>query len=203
MDHTQGFDAKPRKETNPADVQLGEIFAEITTLLDNAVGVTWYEESGNAVDQAVVALCRLRRAGAASRGGPEAGDVAVRDALALSDPGAVIWLASRTISYIDESGWPAARSRTSTSTASQSSPESTAAPLRQRDRRTRSTRRGTAARIRRIRLSGNSCSARSSAIVGPVAMYERTALAAAARSPSPNTFPRAARAAPSSFASLL
>ena len=78
MDNTQGFDARPRKETNPADVQLGEIFAEITTLLDNAVGVTWYEESGNAVDQAVVALCRLRRAGAASRGGPEAGDVAVR-----------------------------------------------------------------------------------------------------------------------------
>jgi len=106
MDNTQGFDARPRKETNPADVQLGEIFAEITRLLDNAVGVTWYEESGNAVDEAVVALCRLRRAGAGSRGGPEAGDAAVRDALALADPGAVIWLASRTISYIDERGFP-------------------------------------------------------------------------------------------------
>ena len=106
MDNTQGFDARPRKETNPADVQLGEIFAEITRLLDNAVGVTWYEESGNAVDEAVVALCRLRRAGSGSRGGPEAGDAAVRDALALADPGAVIWLASRTISYIDEHGFP-------------------------------------------------------------------------------------------------
>lgn len=106
MDHTQGFGARPRKETNPADVQLSEIFAEITTLLDDAVGVTWYEESGNAVDQAVVALCRLRRAGAGSRGGSGAGDAAVRDALGLANPGAVIWLASRTISYIDEHGFP-------------------------------------------------------------------------------------------------
>jgi hypothetical protein len=38
----------------------------------------------------------------------EHGDEAVRDALRQADPDAVVWLASRTISYLDESGFPEA-----------------------------------------------------------------------------------------------
>ena len=37
---------------------------------------------------------------------PVAGDEAVRAALAQADPAAVIWIASRGISYMDEMGFP-------------------------------------------------------------------------------------------------
>jgi hypothetical protein len=96
------------KETAPglaADdaVQFTE---EAIRLLDEAEGTGWYELPGNQMDAAVVALCRLRRAGAGHRAGIEGGDEAVRDVLQQARPEAVIWLASRTISYMDENGFP-------------------------------------------------------------------------------------------------
>ena len=77
-------------------------------LLDRAVGVEWYSEYGTDVDRATAVLCRLRRARAGERGGPEGGDAAVRAVLAAVSPEAVLWLASRAISYMDESGFPEA-----------------------------------------------------------------------------------------------
>ena len=77
-------------------------------LLDQAVGVEWYREHGTAVDRAALTLCLLRRARAGQGGGPQAGDEAVRAALASTQPEAVLWLASRAISYMDESGYPEA-----------------------------------------------------------------------------------------------
>lgn len=74
--------------------------------VDEAEGTGWYELPGNQIDAAVVALCRLRRAAAGHRAGVEGGDEAVRDALQRAKPEAVIWLASRTISYMDENGFP-------------------------------------------------------------------------------------------------
>lgn len=70
--------------------------------------VDWYEENGTAVDEAAFALCRLRRAAAGLRGGPRAGDEAVRRVLEGASPEAVLWLASRTVSYLDENGFPEA-----------------------------------------------------------------------------------------------
>jgi len=79
-----------------------------SVLLENAVGVEWYRENGTAVDEAALALCRLRRAQAGLKGGPEEGDEAVRRVLDGTSPEAIIWLASRAISYMDESGYPEA-----------------------------------------------------------------------------------------------
>ncbi len=73
--------------------------------VEAAQGVGWYDEPGNAADRAAFTLCRLRRARAGERGSPQGGDEAVRAALAAADPEAVIWLASRAISYLDESGF--------------------------------------------------------------------------------------------------
>ena len=58
------------------------------------------------VDEAVVALCRLRRVAAGGRGSAEAGDAAVRDALGHAAPGSVVWALSRAVSYMDEQGYP-------------------------------------------------------------------------------------------------
>jgi hypothetical protein len=91
---------------NPAGTQLGELSEKIAPLLGRAAGATWYEEPENDVDIAVLALCRLRRAGAGVGGSAEGGDAAVRDALAQADPGTILWVASRTISYMDEHGFP-------------------------------------------------------------------------------------------------
>jgi hypothetical protein len=77
-------------------------------LLERAVGVEWYRQHGTDVDHAALTLCRLRRAKAGDRGGPQAGDDAVRAVLAEVQPEAVLWLASRAISYMDESGYPEA-----------------------------------------------------------------------------------------------
>jgi hypothetical protein len=79
-----------------------------SALLDRAVGVEWYRENGTAVDEAALALCRLRRAQAGLKGGPEGGDEAVRRVLNGTSPEAIVWLASRAISYMDESGYPEA-----------------------------------------------------------------------------------------------
>ena len=77
-------------------------------LLEHAVGVEWYERYGNDVDHAALTLCRLRRARAGEKGGPLYGDEAVRRVLADASPAALVWIASRAISYMDESGFPEA-----------------------------------------------------------------------------------------------
>jgi hypothetical protein len=84
---------------------VDDLADRVVPLLDVATGATWYEE-GNPVDDAVVTLCRLRRAAAGGRGITEAGDAAVRDALGRAAPGAVVWALSRAISYMDEHGYP-------------------------------------------------------------------------------------------------
>lgn len=81
---------------------------EAVPMIERAVGVPWYEEIGNDADLAALALCRLRRSSAGLRGGPGHGDAAVRDALSAVDPGALAWIASRAISYMDENGFPEA-----------------------------------------------------------------------------------------------
>jgi len=73
--------------------------------IDAARGVEWYDEPGNAADAAAYTLCRLRRANAGIHGAPRFGDEAVRAALADANPDAVVWIASRAISYLDESGF--------------------------------------------------------------------------------------------------
>ena len=66
------------------------------------------QQHGTDVDRATLTLCRLRRARAGERGGPGAGDEAVRAVLSTASPAALLWLASRAISYMDESGFPEA-----------------------------------------------------------------------------------------------
>jgi len=74
--------------------------------VDSAAESEWYHEYGSDVDRAAYTLCLLRRARAGQLQSPVAGDEAVRAALAQADPAAVIWLASRAISYMDEMGFP-------------------------------------------------------------------------------------------------
>jgi hypothetical protein len=76
--------------------------------LEQAIGVEWYTQHGSEVDRAALALCRLRRARAGEKGEPRSGDEAVRLALTEASPTAVVWIASRAISYMDESGFPEA-----------------------------------------------------------------------------------------------
>jgi hypothetical protein len=80
---------------------------EAAPQVDRAGGVEWYEP-GSDVDLAALTLCRLRRARAGEKGGPSHGDEAVREALARARPEAVVWIASRAISYMDENGFPQA-----------------------------------------------------------------------------------------------
>jgi hypothetical protein len=75
-------------------------------LVDASAGASWYTRPGNEVDAAVVALCLLRRAAGGDRMRIEGGDEAVRSALEQATPEAVVWLASRAISYMDEHGFP-------------------------------------------------------------------------------------------------
>ena len=79
---------------------------EVVPLIERAVGVQWYEHVGNDADLAALALCRLRRFKGGVRGGPAHGDAAVRDALSTIEPAALVWIASRAISYMDENGYP-------------------------------------------------------------------------------------------------
>jgi hypothetical protein len=76
--------------------------------IDEAVDAEWYHDYGNTADRAAYVLCRLRRARAGQQRSPLAGDDAVRAALAQASPEAVIWLASRAISFMDENGFPEA-----------------------------------------------------------------------------------------------
>jgi hypothetical protein len=104
--------AGPSERRNTRDFvaaeDAGALEEQIGPLLDRAVGVEWYRQYGTDVDRAAATLCLLRRARAGERGGPEGGDEAVRAALSASSPEAVLWLASRAISFMDESGFPEA-----------------------------------------------------------------------------------------------
>jgi hypothetical protein len=86
----------------------GRLADEALEVLDRAVGVGWYEAGGNEVDRAALVLCRLRRAKAGEKGGTTFGDEAVRSVLGEASAPALVWLASRAISYMDESGFPEA-----------------------------------------------------------------------------------------------
>jgi hypothetical protein len=92
-----------RSAEDGAATDGSDISAQAPRLLEEAIGVEWYERPGSDVDRAAYALCRLRRAG-----GVSAGDEAVRQALAQASPAALVWFVSRTISFMDESGFPEA-----------------------------------------------------------------------------------------------
>lgn len=81
---------------------------EAPLLIDRASGVEWYEQRGSDIDFAAYMLCRLRRVRGGEKGGPFHGDEAVRAALFQADPEAVVWFASRAVSYMDENGFPEA-----------------------------------------------------------------------------------------------
>lgn len=82
-----------------------EAVERIVTLVNDARGSSWYDES-NSVDLALAALCMLRRDESDARRSAEAGDNLIRQVLERTDSEALVWLASRTISYIDEHGFP-------------------------------------------------------------------------------------------------
>jgi|SRR5215212_372489 hypothetical protein len=101
----------PRKpQTPPEDFVAAEDADELAVRaverLERAADVDWYEAHGTDVDLAALTLCRLRRAKAGLGGGPRHGDAAVRTALEQVSPEAVVWIASRAISYLDETGFP-------------------------------------------------------------------------------------------------
>lgn len=81
---------------------------ETPAIVDRAAGVDWYERPGSDVDRATFALCKLRRARAGEKGSPQHGDEAVRVALDGVSAPALVWILSRAISYMDESGFPEA-----------------------------------------------------------------------------------------------
>jgi hypothetical protein len=104
----------PRKGDQRADADfvvatddVARLEAEVGPLVERAVGVPWYE-IGNDSDVAALALCRLRRSRAGLRGATSHGDAAVRDALSSVQPEALVRIASRAISYMDENGFPEA-----------------------------------------------------------------------------------------------
>ena len=102
-----GIPDNKRESGNFVAAEEGARLAEeAVPMLEQAVGVTWYENHGSEIDRAALALCRLRRARAGEKGGSLHGDEAVRSALAGASEPALVWLASRAISYMDESGFP-------------------------------------------------------------------------------------------------
>jgi len=106
------FPTKDQAQRPPGEFVAAEdaqwLAENVVNRIDEVVGVGWYREHGGTVDLAALTLCRLRRARAGERGGPEAGDEAVRAALSEASPEALLWLASRAISYMDENGFPEA-----------------------------------------------------------------------------------------------
>ena len=100
----------PRKPADDfvAAEEAGRLAERAAAALARADGVDWYEENGTAIDEAAFALARLRRAQAGLRGGPRPG---TRRSGACSSRRArspCCWLASRAISYMDETGYPEA-----------------------------------------------------------------------------------------------
>lgn len=97
----------PRQSHFPvATEDASRLAVEAGPLLERATNVQWYDVPGSDVDRAALTLCRLRRAVAGRGGGPQHGDEAVRDVLAHASPDALVWLASRAVSYLDENGFP-------------------------------------------------------------------------------------------------
>lgn len=103
----------PRKNTRqrPADdvvaaEDAATLAARASAAIDDALGSEWYAEHGNKADRAAYTLCLLRRARAGQWRSSSAGDDAVRKALEEASPEAVVWLASRAVSYMDENGFP-------------------------------------------------------------------------------------------------
>jgi len=106
------FPGKNDRKAPPADFvaaeDAGYLADEAGGLIDAALGVGWYTEHGGLADRAALTLCRLRRARAGELGSPEHGDEAVRRVLGQASPEALVWIASRAISYMDEYGFPEA-----------------------------------------------------------------------------------------------
>jgi hypothetical protein len=103
--------ARERNDRNKADYfvaseDAGQLRASLGPLVEQAVGVEWYGTWANDADRAALGLCRLRRAGAGVGGGISHGDEAVRAVLEGVSPSALVWIASRAISYMDENGYP-------------------------------------------------------------------------------------------------
>jgi hypothetical protein len=98
-------ESRNRADSIVATDDAAQLADEAGPLVESAVGVQWYE-FGSQVDRAASTLCRLRRARAGEFGGAEHGDAAVRATLAESSHEAVVWIASRAISYMDETGFP-------------------------------------------------------------------------------------------------
>jgi hypothetical protein len=101
----RGWRDVPQKESTPATGDAMLLAGVAAELVDAAEAASWYTEPGNAADVAVATLCRLRRAAAGVAGKPEAGDDAVRAVLETADPAALVWLASRLVSYADETAF--------------------------------------------------------------------------------------------------
>ena len=101
-----GDEKRPQSGGIVAAEDAYRLATDAAGLVEQAVGVEWYTQGGNQADRAALTLCRLRRAKAGERGGPQHGDAAVREALSEVSPAAVVWLASRAISYMDETGFP-------------------------------------------------------------------------------------------------
>jgi hypothetical protein len=99
--------AQPPRESVRATEDAAEAAGDIRELLRAARGASWYDP-GNAADDAALALCRLRRAEAGAQGGILRGDDAVRTALGPASKEELVWLASRMVSYLDETGFPEA-----------------------------------------------------------------------------------------------
>ena len=99
------YGREPRDDS-PAEGEAQRLYQGVVPLVNRAKGETWYARYDNNADIAVVELCKLRRAGAGAERASEAGDRVVRSALEDAEPEAVVWLASRLISYIDEQGYP-------------------------------------------------------------------------------------------------
>jgi hypothetical protein len=88
------------------DIGVADLTERVVPIVNGAFGGSWYEQAGNEIDRAVADLCRLRRAAADEERSGAGGDAAVRRALERADREAVVWLASRAISYMDEHDFP-------------------------------------------------------------------------------------------------
>ena len=101
-----GGGSQPDRDIVYASEDAAVLSEAARRLVDVAKGSSWYVEPDNDADAAVAALCRLRRASSGQASSSHGGDAAVRLVLAEADPEAVIWIASRAISYMDEHGFP-------------------------------------------------------------------------------------------------